>query len=158
MKPEIIHLNLVNPLYYTDASINPFEQECKPAANYRETLFCFELKESISNKFEPNKSYFPGNLIFAGIAHNEESLHENKKTAAPVLELPRGNYLFAQIRDLPGTGIPGRDSIISLAMEIQNEGLWQRLKLGNHYYLRYLYEDNSMVTQIFRPITAGLQP
>lgn len=38
-------------------------------------------------------------------------------------------------------------------MELQKEGLWQRLELENRYYLRYLSEDGSEITQLFRPYT-----
>jgi hypothetical protein len=63
-----------------------------------------------------------------------------------LVELPRGNYLFAQVRETLS-----RDEIIDLAIEVQSEGLWQRLELGFKYYLRFLFEDGSPVTQVFRP-------
>jgi hypothetical protein len=61
-------------------------------------------------------------------------------------ELPRGDYLFAQIRQ-----VLNREEIVSMAVEIQKEGLWQRLKPGKRLYLRFLVEDGSFVTQLFRP-------
>jgi len=63
------------------------------------------------------------------------------------LELPQGSYLFSQKRE-----ILNREEIIAMAIDIQQEGLWQRLKLGKKLYLRYLYEDGKCVTQILREI------
>ena len=61
------------------------------------------------------------------------------------VELPAGNYLFAQKRESLD-----RESVINMAVEIQQEGLWQRLKPGRRLYLRRLFEDGSEVTQLFR--------
>jgi hypothetical protein len=38
-----------------------------------------------------------------------------------------------------------------MAIEQQKDGLWEQLRLGNHLYIRYLFEDGSPVTQVFRP-------
>jgi len=38
-------------------------------------------------------------------------------------------------------------------VEVQDEGLWQRLKLAKRFYVRYLFEENRGVTQIWRPYT-----
>ncbi|MDR2747573.1 MAG: hypothetical protein LBB77_09025 [Treponema sp.] len=63
-----------------------------------------------------------------------------------LLELPRGRYLFAQERVFLE-----RDGLIRMAVEIQKDGLWERLRLENRLYVRYLYEDGGIVTQVFRP-------
>ena len=146
MPPEILRLHLQNPLYYkSDSSLEPFGGAQKPLNE--EMLFCFKLEQSIANNFEPDIKSFPGILVFSGFFSEMADKKITGKNSAQVLELPSGNYLFAQERKLLD-----REKIIFMAMEIQNEGLWQRLKLGSCYYLRFLYEDNSMVTQIFRPI------
>jgi len=134
---EIIRLNLVSPLYYApEKDSDPFD--------YREgdgeKLFCFELNAAQAHDFEPEKTNFLGNIVFSG------------KTAdggvSGRTELPHGNYLFAQKRE-----ILSHKDIIDIAVEIQQEGLWQRLLLGESLFLRYLFEDGCSVTQLFRPYT-----
>jgi hypothetical protein len=167
MKPEIIRLNLLQPLlYYADSESNPWE-----AKDSSERLFCFELELSQALEFQPDKKNFPGSLVFAGKAlggrdaavptaladERKAFVHaENPQGCGfSALELPAGVYLFTQVRE-----ILAQDEIINLAIEVQNEGLWQRLKLNSRYYLRFLSEDGRPVTQIFRPYAknVGLQP
>jgi hypothetical protein len=138
MKPEIIRLNLLSPLLYepVEPMIFAYQQ------GDEEKLFCFELEESLAQEFQPDKMHFPGTLIFAGKAVAENSQGE------AVLKLPQGAYVFCQVRE-----ILERDEIIELAVELQNEGLWQRLKLTKRFYVRYLFEDGRGVTQIWRPFT-----
>ena len=90
-----------------------------------EKLFYFELDEA--GEFEPDKTRFLDNPVSCG-------------------ELPPGDYLFAQKRETLN-----HKEIIDLAIEIHQEGLWQRLILGKRLYLRYLFEDGREVTQLFRP-------
>jgi len=120
---EIQILTLLFPLYYTSTESDPF--------NYREEdgekLYCFLLNENEYYSFEPNRETLLGRLVFSQV-------------------LPEGNYLFAQKRE-----ILSRDEIIDMAVEIQAEGLWQRLKPGKTLYLRYLFEDSKAVTQLYRP-------
>jgi len=132
---EILTLNLLSPLFYIPiANPNPFEH------SDGEELYLFELDEIEQNKFEPDKNKLLNRLVSGG-----------KKTANPpsaaLLSLPKGSYLFAQTRETLC-----RDDILSLAVELQQEGLWQKLRLGKDLYIRYLYEDENFVTQIFRPI------
>jgi len=131
---EILHFNLASPIYCEGGTdTDPF--------NYREefgeTIFCFELNETQCLNIEPDKNRLLGPLVFGG-----------KTMEFSPMELPVGQYLFAQKRELLK-----RDDIIDMAVEIQAEGLWQRLKLGKRLYLRYLFEDGSAVTQLFRPLT-----
>jgi len=152
MKPEITRLNLINPLYYVpepelDPFVNPFLQAGEEAKN-RESLFCFKIADSIANEFEPDRVFYPGDLVFAGSAESEKDIVCNIKSAGSGMsffELPRGNYIFMQIRD-----VPGKNGIIDFVIETQKEGLWQRLMLGSRYYVRYVFEE-CPVTQIFRP-------
>jgi len=135
---EISRLNLLSPLHYVP------ENDSDPFC-YREgdgeKLFCFELDEAQAQAFEPDKTKFPGNPVFSGKA-------AGGATDQPHTEFPPGNYLFAQKRD-----IVSRKGIIDMAVEIQQEGLWQRLLIGKKLYLRYLFEDGRSVTQLFRPYT-----
>ena len=134
MKTEISRLTLLSPIF--------FVRENEPAPfNYREgdgeKLFCFELDETQAMEVEPDKATLLGNSVFGG-----------KASDAPGEELSSGHYLFAQKRE-----ILSRDAIVDMAVEIQKEGLWQRLVPGKKLYLRYLFEDGRSVTQLFRPYT-----
>jgi hypothetical protein len=141
---EILRLNLLAPLFYfPEAEPDPF--------SYREgngeKLYCFEIDETQCLSIEPDAKTLLKKLVFGGNAVRPdcaEAAHETR------LELPVGGYLFAQERE-----VLGRDEIIAAAVEIQAEGLWQRLEPGNRLYLRYLFEDGCLVTQLFRPFTQG---
>ena len=137
METEIIRFNLLSPLCYVPGEDpDPF--------GYREgsgeKLFCFELDEAHYSSIEPDKTKLLGNLIFGGKAADKAA------GAAETFELPKGNYLFAQKRE-----ILSQQDIIDMAAEIQQEGLWQRLLPEKKLYLRYLFEDGCFVTQLFRP-------
>jgi hypothetical protein len=141
---EIQTLTLLSPLYYTDYYT---EADCNPADNdpfnYREgdgeKLYCFRLDENEYSSFEPAKEALLGHLVFSASA---ETIPHGETSKA----LPAGRYLFAQKRE-----ILNREQIIDMAVEIQAEGLWQRLKPGKTLYLRYLFEDSRTVTQLYRP-------
>lgn len=141
METEIFSLKLVSPLFYIKKDgLNPFScREEKAFGEQVEKLFCFELDEEHCMSFESDKGKTLGKLLSCGIAANE-------RADETIIELPRGDYLFAQKRK-----ILGKEEIISLAFEIQSEGLWQRLVPGKMLYLRYLFEDGSPVTQLLRP-------
>jgi hypothetical protein len=70
----------------------------------------------------------------------------HRPARVPVVELPRGSYLFAQER-----GTLNREEMLALVIDMQKDGLWERLRLGGHLYLRHVYGDHGIVTQIFRP-------
>ena len=147
MNEIIIHcLNLVSPIYYEAAAdIDPFDYK----AENGESIFSFELNEAACFSFEAGKDSLLGSLLFCGRAKDKYSTGDNSKHSGKAFfELPCGHYLFAQKRELLR-----KDDIIALALEIQAEGLWQRLKLGKRLWLRYLFEDGSLVTQLFRPYT-----
>ena len=128
MITEVLRFNLLSPISYTPIpEADPFAYKEENG----ETLFCFELEEAHRQSIEPDKSRLLGQLV-------------------PAKELPTGQYLFAQKRELLC-----KDEILNMAVEIQQEGLWQRLKLGTKLYLRYLFEDGSIVTQLFRNLTTN---
>jgi hypothetical protein len=142
MKPEIVRLNLLQPLLYNaEPELAPWEEK-----DGNEKLFCFELEPALAREFQPDREKFPGTLVFAGRPIEKETQPRAVQNGL-FAELPKGNYLFTQLREALS-----RNEIIDLAIEVQNEGLWQRLELGIRYYLRFLFEDGSVVTQIFRPI------
>ncbi|MDR0583429.1 MAG: hypothetical protein LBG57_03660, partial [Treponema sp.] len=86
----ILTMELRNPLFYTPhGEPDPFDYN--PA--FGEVLFCFELNPAQYRCFEPGTPYL-GSLLFKG------------KAAPPVpaeadwFQLPRGTYLFAQMREI----------------------------------------------------------
>jgi hypothetical protein len=149
---EIIKLKLITPLYYERLTSvgEPFSYCGSAGQTGEEKLFCFELDEAQSLSFEPDKEKLLRKLIFHGNAARQEAiaggLEAIEISRETLLELPLGEYIFTQERE-----ILNRDEILFRAIEIQLEGLWQRLKLGERLYLRYLFEDGCYVTQLFRP-------
>ncbi|MDR0497243.1 MAG: hypothetical protein LBH42_06495 [Treponema sp.] len=140
---EIQRLNLLSPIYYALLSNeDPFNYREDPTGE--EKLFCFDLDETQYLSFEPDKKTLLGTLVSCGKVIESSCQNEAGESS---FQLPKGDYLFAQKRE-----ILSRDEIIDMAVEIQMEGLWQRLKPGNKLYLRYLFEDGSSVTQLFRPL------
>ena len=132
---NILNLNLASPLFYTpDPGQDPFN--CPEDG---ERLFCLELDETQSLSFTPIREKLIKSLVFSGIVAGEGAKE-------PLLELPKGNYTFAQEKRLLN-----REEIIDMALEIQLESLWQRQKPGKQLFLRYLFEDGNWVTQLFRP-------
>ena len=103
-----------------------------------EQIFCFELDAVQSAGIEPDTGTLFGKLIFAGVMNEQ---------GAETVQLPAGVYLFSQQR-----GVPAKDTVIDMAVEQQKDGLWERYSLSNVLYVRFLFEDSSMVTQIFRPV------
>jgi hypothetical protein len=134
--PPLVRLDLRAPLLYTETpELNAFG--CPPPSEETtEFLFCFELDQEQSQSIEPDPEKFLEGPVFSG---------KKVQNQQGDLELPAGLYLFAQQR-----GVIGREECIALAIEQQKDGLWERIKLGNRLFLRYLYEDGSAVTQIFR--------
>ena len=68
--------------------------------------------------------------------------------AEEVRELPVGTYYFIQLRKEQIEN----EELIEMAIELQKEALWNRFKLENKLYRRKLFEDNSPVIQLWRPI------
>ena len=95
-----------------------------------EKIFCYTLNPPEAVKIEPDEScYFVS-------------------APAEAAKLEAGEYYVTQVRkeDLKNS------ELLDLAIELQKEALWNRLKLENVLYLRRLFEDNSPVTQLWRPL------
>jgi len=142
MEIIISKLNLISPLFYIPVDgEDPFNcrlgVEDAPEA---EKIFCFELDEEEQGKIEPDKTKLLGKLVLSGRAAGE--------VGEMFWKIPAGEYLFSQKRE-----ILNQEEITSMAFEIQQEGLWQRLKPGKLLYLRYLFEDGGFVTQLLRPFS-----
>ena len=117
----------------------------------KEVLFCFEINPKESRNFEPNREQLLGNLVFTGQKVIENSSHrgtEGQKELKDAM-LPAGQYLFVQHR---GETALDREEWLDMAIEQQKDGLWERNKPGNLLYVRYLYEDGAIVTQLFRTL------
>ena len=130
-------LDLRSPLFYRQApELMPFD--CARLKNDAapELLFCFELDPDQAERIDPEAECLLGKLILAGAGDGSRGDGC----------LPAGQYLFSQRRMLPG-----REECVELAIEQQKDVLWERLKPGNCLYIRYLSENDSPVTQLFRP-------
>ena len=147
METGITRLNLLSPLYFIPVEEPDFfkRPEGKETAPDGEDLFCFELDEIQCRSIEPEKTRFPGTLVFYGKTA-PAAAGRDRHAGEPFFELPRGSYLFVQKRE-----ILSRKAIIDLAVEVQAEGLWQRLVPGRRLYIRRLFEDGQWVTQLLRP-------
>jgi hypothetical protein len=133
----LMRLDLRAPLEYAQApELIPFK--CPPPADESapELLFCFLLNREQAERIDPDADYFLGELAFSGKGAGGQGK----------VQLPAGLYLFAQQRRALD-----RQECIGMAVEQQKDGLWERLRLGDRLYVRYLFEDGSPVTQIFRP-------
>ena len=143
MEREIFNLNLLNPLVYKAGGVSEPFSGTEDAKEGEEKLYCFELDREECTKFESDTAKIPGALLFGGMSYGTL----NTAAESTTVQLPAGTYLFAQKRK-----ILSKDETAYLASEIQQEGLWRRLELGNMLYLRYLYEDGSPVTQLYRSL------
>ena len=131
---NVIRLKLYAPIFYQwDASIFPFV--CSDLRD--DVLFSFEIADSQYKSIEPDIDRYLGNILFKG----------KLSTLPSDFELSAGDYLFAQKR-----GLISKEDVLLMALEIQKDGLWEKLILGNRIYFRYLFEDGNQVTQVFRPI------
>ena len=92
-------------------------------------------------RIDPQADVFLEKLVFSG-----KNDGKGGETSGEVC-LPSGLYLFFQKRIALN-----REECINMAIEQQKDGLWERLRLENRLYIRYLFEDGSPVTQFFRPI------
>jgi hypothetical protein len=150
---QTIRLELRAPLFYQeDRDLVPWKPEkpdpgdpepAWPPAGTGERLFCFAVDAVQGRSIEPDPTRLLGALLAAG------RLAAGPGEPAGSLELPAGSYLFAQQREALN-----REAFIGMAVELQKDGLWERLELGDRLYLRYLSEDGKMVTQAFRPCRA----
>jgi len=100
------------------------------SAGKEEEIHCYELNPVHARSIEPDKEQLLGKIV------NNASLLA-------------GQYLFAQRRCEAHLG---QEEWLDMAIEQQKDGLWERNKLGNLLYVRFLYEDGAFVTQVFRTL------
>jgi hypothetical protein len=132
----LVHLDLRAPLQYEEApGLDPFT--CPPANETApELLFCFELDREQAGRIDPEAGRFLGELVLSGTGDGKQGK----------IQLPAGLYVFTQQRRALS-----REECVSMAIEQQKDGMWERLHLEDRLYIRYLFEDGSPVTQLFRP-------
>jgi hypothetical protein len=137
-----MHLHLGSPLrFIPDAGLDPFAYDPRQG----EALFCLTIAPPHYQSREPDPRSYLEAAAFAGRA--EDALDPEGAASLPVMELPAGVYLFAQIRDTAD-----KETLIRMSIELQREGLRQGRVLDRRVYLRRLYEDGSPVIQLFRPM------
>ena len=140
-----MNLYLRKPLFYTRKLTQNYK-EIENIDENEEISLCFELNPSQSQSIEPIQEQLLGNLKFIGRKTPHE---ENTKQNEEQVTLPLGNYLFVQQRSAQ---MLKQAQWLDLAIEQQKDGLWERNKLGNLLYVRFLVEDGKVVTQVLREI------
>ena len=136
------YLDLCAPLLYTKAEKLPFEIH-----ESEEFLLFYELDRTQCLSIEPERASLAGKLTFIGrkTTDSPDSLPEAGKDSAI---LPAGKYIFTQYRG--NSALLKQEEWLDMAIEQQKDALWERYKIKNRLYIRYLYEDNAFVTQLFR--------
>jgi hypothetical protein len=115
-----------------------------------EILLCYDLNPAQSRSIEPDRGLLPGSLVFAGRKTGDCPLQDSPLQEG-IVRLPPGNYLFTQRRG--GQISPlNTDEWLDMAVEQQKDGLWERYKPENRLFVRFLFEDGSPVTQLFRAL------
>jgi hypothetical protein len=139
MSLSIYTLDLRAPFIYSRVTIeDPFTQPL-----YEEQVTCFTLDKAACTSIEPDPNQYLGSIFFTGIQTNEKQDVEN-------CSIPKGMYLFAQLRELPN-----KELFTAMAIEVQKEGLWRGLNIEPIVFMRILKEDDGLVTQVFRPISSN---
>jgi hypothetical protein len=136
----LTHLHLRAPIFY-EKIICMAGGERETLQNYGELLFCYDIDPDQGGSIEPRSGQFLGGQVFAGRKRSGGAAGENS------VSLPEGLYLFTQARDFLE-----KEQWLEMAVEQQKDGLWERNKLINTLYVRYLLEDGSAVTQALRPV------
>ena len=151
-KTPLMSLVLHTPLFYAKTADLP-QKICQN----EEFLLFFELNAAQSRSIEPDPEKLLGPLIFSGRKTGDsEMLLKNMQDYTSgntqyLTLLPKGNYLFMQRRSVLPEALDNK-GWLDLAVEQQKDGLWERYKPESSLYVRFLYEDGSFVTQLFRSL------
>jgi hypothetical protein len=143
-RTRFLRLELLAPLVYeADPDLKPFEDDSgKPGmAAGEERIFLFEIDPAQGLTIEPDPEAFLGPLVFSG------RLRAGETPSGQVRELPPGAYLFAQEKR-----ILNREAALNMALELQKDGLWERLEPEPRIYFRYFVKEGQALTQAFRPL------
>ena len=147
MKSEytpLMNLDLRAPLYFLKIDDLPSR-----IGKNEEFLLCYELNPAQSGSIEPDRGLFLGPLVFAGRKTGDSCSFQDQ-----TVSLPAGKYLFTQRRGAYISTLSA-DGWLDMAVEQQKDGLWERYKPENRLFVRFLFEDDSPVTQLFRTLPAG---
>jgi hypothetical protein len=137
---EVFRLELRSSLFYVEDTALPFASgDAPPAGAGPEMIFCFEIDEASGKAIDPDPAGYLGPPVFSGRADAAG------RSGGRGLELPAGAYFFAQAREALS-----REACVLLAVEVQREILWQRLRPEKRLYIRRLFEEGKPVTQAFR--------
>jgi hypothetical protein len=158
---DFIRLNLAAPLVYRKfppggplRTAAPFAEKLLPETGETggEFLFCFEINPGEAGLIEPDPGRYLGPLIFTGSRRASPAAAPGQaETAGPgeagePVKLPAGSYFFTQFREYLDESF-----FLEAAVELQKQGLWERIKLEDTLYLRRLREDGAEVSQLWRP-------
>jgi hypothetical protein len=113
-----------------------FPEDSSGPEPFSEMLFHFRINRSAAFVLETDGKDYLESPIAAGQADVNGGL-----------VLPAGKYFFTQVREKLDRG-----AFIKLALELQKEGLWERVRLGKTVYFRTLWEDGAQVSQVLRPV------
>jgi hypothetical protein len=150
-KTPLMRLDLRKPLVYKKISFEDMESLVILPKN-EEIILCFKLNPLQSSNIEINRELFLESLVFTG-QKIDNMYHETKPDHQKEVVLPQGIYLFVQERSLENINkVPHQIEWLDMAIEQQKDGLWERNKLDNLLFVRFLHEDGAFVTQVFRPI------
>jgi len=133
---------LQKALFYRKINIKEIDLPQK-IPEKEEILLCYLLNPKQTSNIEPVHEQFLENLMFIG------KNNEARDNCIEQVSLPQGHYLFVQERS---DKMLSQVDWLNLAIEQHKDGLWERNKLGNIIYIRFLFEDEKTVTQIFRPV------
>jgi len=152
--PSFYRMDLRAPLIYQKNS-GQAQLSDDSAENTGFRVYCFRLDPEQGKSIEPERGQFLGDLVFSGFEPQNQGgvkgFESKNATNNPgmIVQIPGGIYLFSQKREALG-----KNGCIDLAIEQQKDGLWERIKLQNLLYIRFLFEDGKHVTQVFRPVEA----
>ena len=153
---ESVRLDLRAPLFYAEIPARSawLQNALEKFDHGEELLVCFALDPGQGRSIEPDREKLLHSSAMDGSAM-EAIIFAGRGTAEDAGEgtvtLPAGMYLFTQKREALS-----KDEWLAMAIEQQKDGLWERLKLENRLFVRYLFEDDRPVTQIFRPLSGCL--
>ncbi|MDR2730680.1 MAG: hypothetical protein LBB81_07275 [Treponema sp.] len=122
-----------------------YEKSGEFQANFNENeeyLICYKLDLTQAGSIEPQRELLLEKEVYIG-----KKTYDRAGQGKETVELATGLYLFTQLSEFLN-----QEEWLDLAIEQQKDGLWERNSLKNELFIRYLYEDGRIVTQLFRPI------
>ena len=145
MDSPLIKIRLCAPLAYEKIDKN--DDFCINLSKNDDFIQCYTINPQQNSDIEPNRDNFLESLVFTGFKNDEKNI--NTTIINQEALLPQGQYLLVQQRSSQPLSQP---EWLEMAIEQQKDGLWERNKLGNLLYVRYLFEDGQFVTQVFRQV------